>query len=363
MTELDDFSRRIRDAASPEDVFGALAGDQLAAARKIYRRLARIAHADHYVTEREKQLAHEAFVKLSALWTQCQARIQSGFYGTNQTSAPLGTVLSSAHAYTLEALHQRGELSNVYQAVDENNQPRLVKVALARSVNDLLKAEAHTLQYLAKKLHDASVSNFIPALQESFQVSVDNAIHLHVNVFDYATTFRSLTEVMAEYPNGVNSRHFVWIYKRLLSLLGAVHDAHCIHGAVLPTHVLVEPATHAILLVDWCFAVKPDHAACAMSNAYRSWYPPEVIARKKLTPATDLYMAARCMTYALGGDNGDIPRHVPERFRRVLAPCLLGNPAYRSQDAWELYNELDVAARVVYGNAQYEPLVMPALEA
>ena len=361
-TVLEDLARDIRNATTPESVFGACAGGQFVAARKIYRCLARLAHADRYSAECDKQLAHETFVKLSALWVQCQARIKAGLYGTAQATTPLRTVTSPAHTYTLEALHQRGELSNVYRAVNERGAPCLVKVALAPSVNDLLKNEADTLRKLNVMVKDLSVREFIPTLLESFSVRADNNVNLQVNVFDAKPNLHTLVSVFAEYPEGIDQKHFVWIYKRVLSLLGFVHELKLVHSAILPTHLLIEPNTHAICLVDWCFAVPLGCALRAASNAYRSWYPPEVTAKKPVGAGLDLYMAARCMAYLLG-DSTDVPSRTESRFRRIIQPCLLGNPNYRSSNAWELYNELEVAARVVYGHARFVKLAMPALEA
>ena len=64
-----------------------------------------------------------------------------------------------------------------------------------------------------------------------------------------------LKEKKEEYPD-INSRHLVWIFNRLLTVLGFVHGLGVTHGAVLPEHILIRKRDHALMLIDWSYAVK-----------------------------------------------------------------------------------------------------------
>ena len=119
-------------------------------------------------------------------------------------------------------------------------------------------------------------------------------------------------------PDGLDPRDVAWMWRRLLVALGLAHRAGVVHGAVLPDHVLIEPADHGVVLVDWCYSVtdRLDHGARRSCRPTPDWYPREVHKRQPPGPGTDIAMAARCMTALMG-------RHAPTRAahlrRRLLA--------------------------------------------
>ena len=120
-----------------------------------------------------------------------------------------------------------------------------------------------------------------------------------------------------------------WIWRRLLLALGHAHDRDVIHGAVLPTHVLIHPEAHGLLLVDWYRQRprRPRHRSQdsghqprvrGLVSARRCW-------RRTLpTPAVDLEMGLRCMVYLLGGDplTGSLPARVPAPIQTYLRGAL-----------------------------------------
>jgi hypothetical protein len=76
-------------AACPEDVFGQLAGDKLAALRKAYHRIALIVHPDKYDGEAEAAaLAAEVFGKLSDWRAKAESKINGKTYGDNKPHDP-----------------------------------------------------------------------------------------------------------------------------------------------------------------------------------------------------------------------------------------------------------------------------------
>src|SRR5436305_891410 len=75
-----------------------------------------------------------------------------------------------------------------------------------------------------------------------------------------------------------------------------------LHGAVLPCHVMVHAANHGLRLVGWGQSVEAGERIVTVSPRYRDWYPPEVRNNQPASPASDLFLAARCLVYLAGGD-------------------------------------------------------------
>ncbi|MET0267296.1 MAG: zinc ribbon domain-containing protein [Duganella sp.] len=61
----------------------------------------------------------------------------------------------------------------------------------------------------------------------------------------------SLADVLRHTPQGVDARHVVWMWRRVLEVLGHVHASGWAHTRVAPEHLLVHPADHGILIIGW----------------------------------------------------------------------------------------------------------------
>ena len=353
MTELERFAQQVTGVTEPEDLFGELPGvtpqERLEQASVLYKRFARIAHEDLYQAPAEKTLAHEAFTKLTALWSRCQAKLSTLTYGQRT----IGTVASRTETYLLQRVVATGDLSTVYQAMGPSGPPVLLKVALSAACNELLDREVSALAEFRKHAIP-SVRGLLPDVKAAFLVKQPGGARA-VTVFAYDPAFLPLTFYRPQFPDGLDPRHGVWIFKRLLSILASAHDAGIIHGAVLPQHVLLRPKDHALMLVDWCFSVPDGNPLSVIAAASKSWYPPEVFAKQPLTPRTDLLMAAQVLAYAMGGTGlGEVlPERLPDRLRRVVRPCLFPSLSYRPQSAWAVYDAFDQAALRVFGKPQF----------
>jgi serine/threonine protein kinase len=171
----------------------------------------------------------------------------------------------------------------------------------------------------------------------------------------------SLAEVLRAYPSGLAAADAAWMFNRILTALGVAHSQGIVHGAVVPAHVLVRPADHNGMLIDWCYSVPAGEPLKAISPPYAADYPPEVHARQPATPATDLYMAARCMTRLLGGHAAtlELPKSVPRPIRALLSACLLPAIQRRADDAWQVFEDFHAILGRLYGPPQFRPFVMP----
>jgi serine/threonine protein kinase len=366
-SELLLFHAQVVKCIRPEDLFGIFTGDtntQLGQLKSLYRKFAMIAHVDRYKQVDEQRIAHIAFTQLNTLHQEAINKINSKIYGTTkQDTAPI-VLKSKKRTYTITSVLAGGDLSAVYLGTTDESKPVVIKIAKNPVFNDLLSVEATTLAALnLAAAFTVSYKKFIPVLLDTFQTKVlpSNEIRI-VNIFEEKEGLRLLTEVASQYPEGIDQQHFVWIYNRLLTILSFPHSQGIIHGAVLPTNVLIHPIDHSIQLIDWCFSCRTNYHVVALSTGYKSFYPPEILSKGKATPASDIYMAAMCMCYLLGFDFGEglssskSNSKVHPKFRRLLESCLIKNPARRPQSAWGLYKELGVIAEEIFGKRKYVKL-------
>jgi hypothetical protein len=182
-----------------------------------------------------------------------------------------------------------------------------------------------------------------------------------VNVFLARDGFFTLAAIRERYPAGLDARHLAWLFKRMLVAAGLARQGGVVHGAILPPHVLVHAENHGIQLVDWIQSVKIGRPISVIPTRYRDWYPPEILNREPAVAASDIYLAAKCLIYAAGGDpvGQRWPDSVPIEMRRFVNTCLFSSPHKRPQDAWQLHEEFDELLRQLFGSPKYHPLAMP----
>lgn len=344
--ELQTFHDRLLLCKLPEDLFGVLGAAPYTTLKSRYRGFSRLCHPDFHAGA---DLARQTFAMLNELHAQALTRLDKGVYGTKQTIV-LPVVQSTHKKYTIDSTFASGALSTVYRAGDS-----LLKISHDTAGLHLLELEALLLQTLEKLLAATkSIKLYLPALQETFLIDYKGQ-RRRVNVIEFRSGYVSLVDVMSAYPQGVGNAHFIWIFKRLLTILDFVHQSGVVHAAVLPEHVLVNPTTHGLMLVDWCFALPEGKIVEIIPSDRKSWYPPEVFAKQPVTPALDLYMAARCMSYVCGSDDQQL-KDLHPKFARLLHACLLANPARRYSNAYELYQRVDALALEVVGQPKFVKL-------
>ncbi len=159
----------------------------------------------------------------------------------------------------------------------------------------------------------------------------------------------TLSEVGELHQRGVPGPVTVWLLKRLLELLGFVHRAGYVHGAVVPDHVLVHPRDHGAVLVGWTAARPLGTPLDAIPSRWTALYPRD----RTATPALDIAMATK-VVHGAGG------YHLPGvRPHRALARVFDEGMSGRATDAWKLSEQLVQASNEAYGPPAYNPLMKP----
>ncbi len=371
--ELQVTAQLIAQAKSPEEVFGPLNGNQANTLKGVYRRLSKVVHPDRYTDTEDRALAEQAFRILQNLLEQAEEKITYGLYGggtPGATRKPPVLVRSKRRDYLVQAEpFAQGDLCNLYHCTFDLNGKEtagVFKVARDPDDNDLVSNEASTLKHLARSKEYSQYAPYAPRLVDAFDYQDGHSpIARRANILTLEPgDYYSLEEIRAHYPQGVDPKDMAWMWRRLLIALGFAHTNDVIHGAVLPTHILIQPENHGLVLIDWSYAIRAGgsfETIPAMSIAYEQWYPAEVLAKEPPKPGTDLYLAAGCMMYLLGGDpvTGTIPDAVPKRIQTFLRGTALKGQAQRPQNALVLLDEFTALAESLWGPRKFHAFSMP----
>lgn len=331
------------------DVFGIPADGVTPSAhvKKHFRKLQKDLHPDRYLDADAKQLANEAFTHVAKLHEDALRAIRLGQYGK---ATQLITMKTPKGEHVITRLLGSGDLATTYLAeskVRGGTKQTFVKVVKNHRDNDLMKTEAKALGIL----HGPDVQQqwfpYVSELVDSFVYAEARKPRRRTNVLIGMPGFYTLEELKEAFPDGIPTVHAVWMWRRLLMALGFAHDNGIVHGAVLPGHVMILPEHHGVTLVDWCYASIANDSEfpplVAIVDRYKEWYPEEVLAKQPPSPATDLFLAAKCMVFLMGGNplTGVMPDVVPRPLRAFFRGCLQKGQFGRPQNAWLLLQEFD----------------------
>ena len=320
-------------------------------------------HPDHNPTPD----AAAFFKKVTEAYKVLSDPVARKRYDDRGTTKPL-TLKSRRHAYEVGALVSKGDLADIYKATNEKGEHVALKVVREAPNSDLLKTEWDHLQKLFAK--DDKHTRYFAAPIETFQIEDASHARRQVNVMEWLNNWWTFDEVRTAFRRELRMEHGVWMFNRILGGLGFAHKQGVLHGAVVPSHTLAyssgkekDPWNHGVKLVDWCYSIPMGTPLKAIVPKYRDFYPPEVFAKKPAIPSTDIYMAAKCVIYVLGGNpkTNQLPDHVPGYLANFLKGCTLGNLRARPQRAWELHQELKEHMRENFGPRKYVRFDMPAM--
>jgi hypothetical protein len=352
VSELELIYQRLQTARCPEDVFGA----NPAAIKTTFHLLARSVHPDLHGNS---NTAGEATRLLNQLRQEADARVAADTWGKRLPLPAFQTIAIGRHQVPRTPLS--GDLADVYLS-----DAVAVKVARSHDDNDLIRAERHALTTLRKSIR-TSVRDGVPELVDTLQVD-DRGWKREANVLSACPGFVTAEAIHRLRP-ALEPENLVWMFKRLLVLLEWTHHAGLIHGAILPPHVLFypdndghtapdadkeDPRKHSLRLLDWCYSVEFGQRTrlSAWCPQWQEFYPQEIRSKTSLSPASDIYMAAKIIEF-LGG-NTKMPVKLAGVLERCLAPI-----SKRPADAGKVFTEWEQAARSAYGTPKWFEFHLP----
>jgi len=358
----------IINATCPEDVFGILVGDQIAAATKIYKQIVMEVHPDHFMNKSGLPEAQIAFVRLTTLRKEAEFKIRAGTYGDRKKASVIPPVVSSepievtvrGKKIIVTDVAFSGDICDIYRCTIDG-QDLAFKIAHNASVNDLAENESKVLEKLfPAKAKEEKFFRYFPQLLDSF-VLKNGKSNRRVNVMPMYSEYRSMNDIIRAFPKGIDFRDMVWMFKRTLVGLGYAHREGFVHGAVIPPHVLVHPIGHGAKIIDWCYSVTGKGRIKAISPDYKLYYAPEIFKKENVSGATDIYMAAKCAISIIGGnvEDNSMPDSVPQQIQNFLKGCLFASQSKRPNDAWEVHDEFNELLKKVVGKSKYRPFTIP----
>lgn len=287
-----------------------------------FKRLARLFHPDFH--PKAIKQATEAFQHLQTLYRpQPKPIVKIGKWEIREPFA-------------------RGDLANLYYT----NNGAIFKIARSRADNDLMDREKFALAAIHKEASGYGV--YIPKGIEYLTASGRRA-----NIINPAEPgFISLEDILNRIPGKLDFRHVVWMISRLTSALGFIHRCDYIHGAIVPSHLLYNPANHEMRLVDWCYSSKVGSGPIpAVVKAYRYLYPPEILKKETPQVSSDIFM--------MGALINTMTPHIPREFHPLVEWCMVSSPLSRPLDAWEFQKTWKAAAERTFGKPTFFQLNVP----
>lgn len=169
---------------------------------------------------------------------------------------PARVVAVGERQYGLLAGLGGGESSQVFlaQRVHPFGERVTLKLARDAGASAAQQQEAHVIRQLQSLTTTGSAyfSQRLPQLVASGTARDGTSPERHALALRHPTGFwGSLADVMRGHETGVDPRHVVWMWRRVLEVLAYLHDNGWAHGDLCPEHLLVHPRNHGVQMIGW----------------------------------------------------------------------------------------------------------------
>lgn len=252
-------------------------------------------------------------------------------------------ILCAGQRYQLLQSLGSGDFSQVYLAQRLGLLPLLatIKLSSATAAPARYAQEAQILRELQALDQGTAGAYFSQRLPEVVALGeVEGNGRQHGLVLRYATDYwGSLADLCTRFPQGLDPRHAVWIWRRMLEALNFIHRRGWAHGDVRPEHALVNAQDHGVRLISW-------------ASAKRGATTQEQVA--------DLLRSARVVFVLLSGATATatLPGHIPAELAQLVSRASEDKDFCRAQGAEGIDGLLRAAARAAYGPPAFVPLVL-----
>jgi len=251
----------------------------------------------------------------------------------------------SRHRYVLRQKLASGEAADVYLARRDARLSEQVVLKVARGGAGSEGAKALTREWRVLGRLSGSGANGSDYFSRLLpQPVAQGALRMEAGDSAYGVAYRwrsgfrhTLAGVRERHPRGVEPRVAVWMWKRMLEMLTWVHASGFVHGAVRPEHCIVHPTEQGVVLVGWSRAQWRHGSKGAASR-----------------PGEDIAASARVIVRVLGGDAARLSSKVPAGLARLV----LAQAEDAHHDAWEVREQLVLAAAEAFGPPAYTPFSM-----
>ncbi len=233
-----------------------------------------------------------------------------------------------------------GEHSTVHLARRMGPLPMLVTVKLASSEAG---ARSHTREAtIIRELQATDPGGpgafFSRLLPEVVGLGVIDGNQRHALILRNPTGYwGSLGALADHFSSGLDPRHTVWIWRRILAVLGFIHGHGWSHGDVRPEHALVHAPTHGVRLIGWASARRGSGST---------------------EQAEDLQHSARIIRVLLSTSGGSLPSGTPAGFAQLVDRASNDPDFSRAHGAPGLDEQVRIEARKAFGPPTFVPLTI-----
>lgn len=275
---------------------------------------------------------------------------------------PLPRIRVAGLPYRLFGRLAQGESSDVFLAERARPTTERVVIKVLRSASDLDLFDREWRALTALHADDgpgaSQLARRLPGPVARGRVEgTDRQALIYRAASGFVDTF---DDVVRAYPRGLPGVHAVWMWRRLLELLGWLHDRGFVHGAILPAHCLVHGRDHGAMLVGWSCAgrVSDRQTLPVYKEILRDLYPEELLSGAPISPGSDLAMTARNIARLLGKATWGWPAEVPASLRSLVE---MGSSVRTlpTLSAWEMKKLVGEAAHEAYGPPRFHRFEMP----
>jgi serine/threonine protein kinase len=257
------------------------------------------------------------------------------------------SVVCAGQDYRLQGALGVGEISKVYAALRTGPQPLLATIKLssapqaaaryareALALRQLQSLQSVGAAYFGQRIPQVLAQGAVENGQDGGQAATQALVLRHPTGY-----WGSLAAVCSHYPQGLDARHSVWMWRRMLEVLGFVHAQGWCHGDVRPEHALVHPRDHGVRLIGWADA----HAAASAKDC-----------------AQDVQYSARTIRVLLTGALAatGVPRSVPAPLADLLAQAGDDAAFCQQHGALGMDTLLKAAALKAFGAPQFVPFAL-----
>lgn len=249
-------------------------------------------------------------------------------------------VCAGEHYQILQSLGS-GDISEVYLARRLGQHPFLATIKLSSSPQAAARfeKEAHVLRELHGTGDDSIAAYSAQRLPAVFGFgAVEGGSGQSALILQHPNGYwGSLAALSARFPNGIDPRHAVWIWRRMLDTLYFVHARGWSHGDVRPEHALVNSQDHGVRLISWAEAKQ---------------------GAGEKAQADDLMRSARVVQVMLCGTHlaDKLPSQVPQGLAELVLTSAHDATFCRKHGARGLDSTLLQVAKDAFGPPAFLPL-------
>jgi hypothetical protein len=269
-----------------------------------------------------------------------------------------GRVDVGGRTYVVAQKIATGESTDVCLAERIGGARERVVLRILRDGSDAGRFERScvTLERLGKR---EELARRVPRLRHRGKVTSSGS-PVTAAVLGYeAGFFQTLWDVREAHGPGFDPAHSVWIWRRILGILGAVHGAGFLHRAVLPQHLLVHARDHGVLLVGWGAAAEGEAPIDGVVEPFQSLYPESSLSGSPFTAHHDVAMSARVIGWLLRENDSWHPGPAtPALLRDLILAVGSGHDGMDALAPKAIDAELKRRAATAFGAPGYRRLHM-----